>query len=67
MLDRLICETGNFCLCKSARIHSWGQPVLNNEGKISYLRKQKELLMGLELTNGRHPLITSQTRYPLWF
>ena len=32
-----------------AQISSWNQPVLNNEGKSACSRKQRELLMGLEL------------------
>ena len=45
-------------------IHSWNQPVLSNEGKVSCSRKQWEPLIGLELMTDRHPPITSQTRYP---
>ena len=48
-----------------ARIHSWNQPVLSNEGKVSCLRKQRGPLLGLELTTDRHPPTTSQTRFPL--
>ena len=48
-----------------ARIRSWNEPVLSNEGKVSCSRKQQKPLMGLELTTDRHPPTTSQTRYPL--
>jgi len=40
-----------------ARIRSWNQPVLSNEGKVSCSRKQR----GLELTTDRYPRTTSQT------
>ena len=39
-----------------ARIRSWNQPVLSNEGKVSCSRKQQGPLLGLELTTDRHPL-----------
>mgnify|MGYP000488247438 CR=1 FL=1 len=48
-----------------ARIRSWNEPVLSNEGKVSCSRKQRGPLLGLELTTDRHPPTTSQTRYPL--
>ena len=48
-----------------ARIRSWNQPVLSNESKVSCSRKQREPLMGFELTTDKYPPITSQTRDPL--
>ena len=42
-------------------IHSWNQLVFSNERKVSCSRKQREPLMGLELTTDRYPL----TRCPL--
>jgi len=63
-LFKLDCETSNcFAYVSHARISSWNQPVLNNEGKVTCSRKQRERLVGLELTTDRHPPITSQTRY----
>ena len=50
-----------FAYVNYARIRSWNQPILSNKGKASCSRKQ----LGFTLTTGRHPLITSQTRYPL--
>ena len=41
------------------------QPVLSNDGKTPCSSKVQEPLMGLELTTDWHPLIASQTRYPL--
>ena len=38
-----------------ARIPSWSQPVLRNEGNISCSRKQRESFMGLELTTDQLP------------
>ena len=37
-----------------AWIQSWEQPVLSNEGKVSYSRKQQEFLLGFELTADSH-------------
>ena len=34
-----------------AQMHSWNQPVLSNEGKEFCSRKQRQPLMGLELTS----------------
>ena len=48
------------CLPKSVP----GTIKLSHESKVSCSRKQQEPLMGLELTNERHPPITSQRRYP---
>jgi len=42
-----------------ARIRSWNQPVLRNEGKVSCSSKQLEPLMGFELTTDMHPPIAS--------
>jgi len=47
-----------------ARIHSWNQPVLSNEGNVSCSRKQWECLIWHELMTDRHPPTTSETRYP---
>ena len=54
-----------FAYVKQTQIRSWNQPVLSNESKVSCSRKQRGLLMGLELTTNRYPLITSQTCYPM--
>jgi len=54
-----------FAYVNHARIHSLNQPVLNNECKVSCSKKQRELLMGLKFMSNRHPLIMSQTSYPL--
>jgi len=54
-----------FAYVNHARIHSWNQPLLSNEGKVSCSRKQQGPLLGLELTTDRHPPTTSQTSYPL--
>ena len=54
-----------FAYVNHARIRSWNQPVLSNEGKVSCSSKQRGPLLGLELTTERHPPTTSQTRYPL--
>ena len=51
-----------FAYVNHARIRSWNQPVLSNEGKVSGSRKQRGPLLGLELTTDRHPPTTSQTR-----
>jgi len=51
-------------LCDSvnqALIRSWNQPVLNNERNRSCSMKQREPLMGFEITTDRHPPITRQT------
>jgi len=48
-----------FACVNYARIRSWNQPVLNNEGNVSCLMKQRELLLWLELTTDRHPPITN--------
>ena len=37
----------------NARILSWNQSVLSNAGKVSCIRKQREPLFGVELTNDR--------------
>ena len=54
-----------FAYVNHARMRSWNQPVLSNDGKASCSRKQRGPLLGLELTTDRHPPTTSQTRYPL--
>jgi len=38
----------SFGYVKHARLCSWNQPVLIIEGKVSWTRKQRGLLMGLE-------------------
>jgi len=43
-----------FAYVNHARIRSWNQPVLSNEGKVSCSRKQRGPLLGLELTTDRH-------------
>ena len=48
-----------------ARIRTLNQQVLINEDNDSCSRKQRNPLMGLELTTDRHPPITSQTRNSL--
>ena len=50
-----------FAYVDHARISSWNQPVLSNEGKVSCSRKQQGPLLGLELTTDKHPPTTSQT------
>ena len=62
-----IVKQAMFAYVNHARICSWNQPdrVLNNEGKVSCSWKQRGPLLGLELMTDRHPLTTSQTRYPL--
>ena len=54
-----------FAYVNHARIRSWNQPVLSNEGKVSCSRKQRGPSLGLKLTTDRYPPTTSQTRYPL--
>ena len=54
-----------FAYVNHAPIHSWNQPVLSNEGKVSYSRKEQGPLLRLKLTTDRHPSTKSQTRYPL--
>ena len=61
----LIVKQAFFAYVNHARTRSCNQPVLSNDVKVSLSRKQRELLMGLKLTNERHPAITSQTCYPL--
>jgi len=56
-----------FAYVNNARIHSWNQPVLSNEGKVSCSTKYWESLLGLKLTTDRHPQTMSQTRYQLHF
>ena len=43
-------KPGFFACENHAPIHSWNQPVLSNEDRVSCFRKQWEHLMGLELT-----------------
>ena len=60
----LIVKQATFAYVNHAQIHAWNQPVLSNEGKVSCSRKQREPLMGLELTTDRHQPITSATTAP---
>ena len=64
-LFKLDCEMSIFAYVNHAWIHSWNQPVLTNENKVSCPRKQREPLMDLELTTDRHSQIMSQKFYPL--
>ena len=64
-LFRSIVKQALFAFVNHARIRSWNQLVLSNEGKVSCLRKQQEPLIGLELSTDRHPPITCQKRYLL--
>ena len=41
----MIDKQADFAYVNNARIHSWTQSVLSNEGKVSCSRKQKEPLM----------------------
>ena len=50
-----------FASVNHARIHSWNQPVLSNESKVSCTRKQRGPLMGLKLTTDRYPPIWTDT------
>jgi len=39
--------------CHSVRMHSvltWNQHILSDEGRVSFSRKQRDLLMGYEFT-----------------
>ena len=44
-------------------MRSLNQPVLSNKGKVSCSKKQREPLVGFDLTTDRYP--PSQTLYPL--
>jgi len=55
----LIAKQVIFAYVNHARIRSWNQPVLSNEGKVSCSTKQRQPLMGLELKTDKHPRITS--------
>ena len=46
-----------FAYVNHARIRSWNQPILSNEGNVSCSRKQREPLMGLELMTDKQPQI----------
>jgi len=48
-----------FAYVNHTRIRLWNQPALSNESKVSCSRKQRETLMGFELTTDRHSPITS--------
>ena len=58
-------DQASFAYFNHARIRSWNQPVLSNEGTVSCSQKHREPLMGLELTTVRLPSTTRQTRYQL--
>ena len=51
-----IVKPAMFAYVNQTRISSWNQPVLSNEGKVSFTKKQWDLLLGLELTTDRHSL-----------
>ena len=61
----LVVKQAIICSCKSRSIHYWNQPVLSNKSKVSCSMKQLGPLMGLKLTTGRYPAITSQMRHPM--
>ena len=61
----LIVKQALFAYVNHTQIHSWNQPVLSNQSKVSCSRKQRGPLIGLKLTTDKYPPITSQTRYPL--
>ena len=48
-----------------AVISSWNQPVLSNEGRVSYSQKHYEPLMGFKLTPDLHKKITCQMCIPI--
>ena len=60
----LIAKQAMFAYVNHARLPSWNQLVLSNEGKVSFSRKQRQPLMGLKFATDTHPPSTSQTRYP---
>jgi len=55
-----------FAYVNHAQIHSWNQPVLSKENKVSCSRKQRGPLVGFELTTGRYPPTTSQLENPIY-
>ena len=59
-----IVKTSKVCL---VHLNPFLEPTSakQQEGNVSCSMKQREPLMGLELTTDRYPPITSQTRYPL--
>ena len=69
-----IVQQAMFAYVNRARIRSWNQPVLSNEGEVSCSRK-RGLLLGLELKTDRHPDYESDCATPphtgffqvLWF
>ena len=50
----LVVKQAMFAYVNYAWSHSWNQPVLSNESKVSCSRKQREPLLGLKLTTDRH-------------
>jgi len=50
-----------FAYVNDTLIRYWNQPVLNNEGKVSCSRKQRQPLMWLELMIDEHLTFMSQT------
>ena len=61
-LFKFDCVISNITFENHAPIHSWNQPVLSNEGKVSCSSKQLGSLMRFKLTTDR---IMSQTLYPV--
>jgi len=51
-----------FTYVNHAQTCYWNQPVLSNKGNVSFSRKQREPMMGLELMTDRLQSVTSQTR-----
>mgnify|MGYP000116713757 CR=1 FL=1 len=53
-------KQAHFAYVTHVRLRFWKQPVLINERKVSCSRKQREPLMGLELTSDMHTPIASK-------
>jgi len=54
-----------FAFLKQNKINSWNQPVLSTDGKVSCLMKQREMLMGLKLTEP-HQLLKVSIRNTMY-
>jgi len=52
-LFKLVCETSSFADVNQTRIRCCNQPVLSNGGQMSCSMKQREPLIGFELTTNR--------------
>jgi len=52
-----------FAYVNHARIRSWNQPVLSNEGKVSCSRKQREPLIWLSRLTGINRLRVRRTTH----